>query len=81
MTLKCHAIFEEKLTCDLEKDMRNLANFLQTFSLESVTIGNLIGSFCPKQEIDELKNYRGVMCNNIIHTKTENEQQRAVTIR
>ena len=48
MTLKCHAIFEEKLTCDLEKDMRNLANFLQTFSLESVTIGNLIGSFCPK---------------------------------
>ena len=29
MTLKCHAKFEEKLTCRLENDMRNLANFLQ----------------------------------------------------
>ena len=25
MTLKCHAKFEEKLTCGLENDMRNLA--------------------------------------------------------
>ena len=29
MTLKSHAKFEEKLTCGLENDMRNLANFYQ----------------------------------------------------
>ena len=29
MTLKSHAKFEEKLTCGLENDMRNLANFQQ----------------------------------------------------
>ena len=27
MTLECDAKFEEKLTCSLENDMRNLANF------------------------------------------------------
>ena len=27
MTLECDAKFEEKLTCGLENDMRNLANF------------------------------------------------------
>ena len=30
MTLKCHAKFEEKLTCGLENDMRNLVNFHQS---------------------------------------------------
>ena len=29
MTLKGDAKFEEKLTCGLENDMRNLANFYQ----------------------------------------------------
>ena len=29
MTLKCHAKFEEILTCGLETYIRNLANFLQ----------------------------------------------------
>ena len=29
MTLKSHAKFEEKLTCGLENDMRNLANVYQ----------------------------------------------------
>ena len=29
MTLECDAKFEEKLTCGLENDMRNLANFYQ----------------------------------------------------
>ena len=29
MTLKSHTKFEEKLTCGLENDMRNLANFHQ----------------------------------------------------
>ena len=30
MTLKSDAIFEEKLTCGLENDMKNLANFQQS---------------------------------------------------
>ena len=30
MTLKSHVKFEEKLTCGLENDMRNLANFHQS---------------------------------------------------
>ena len=30
MTLKSDAKFEEKLTCSLENDMRNLANFHQS---------------------------------------------------
>ena len=29
MTLKSHAKFEEKLTCGLENDMKNLSNFHQ----------------------------------------------------
>ena len=29
MTMKSHAKFEEKLTCGLENDMRNLAKFCQ----------------------------------------------------
>ena len=32
MTLKSDVKFEEKLTCDLENDMRNMANFHQTNS-------------------------------------------------
>ena len=32
MTLKSDAKFEEKLTCCLENDMRNFANFHQSFS-------------------------------------------------
>ena len=30
MTLKSYANFEEKLTCRLKNDMRNLANFHQS---------------------------------------------------
>ena len=30
MTLECDAKFEENLTCGLENDMRNLANFHQS---------------------------------------------------
>ena len=30
MALECDAKFEEKLTCDLENDMRNLTNFHQS---------------------------------------------------
>ena len=46
MTVKSYAKFEEKLTGGLGNDMRNLTVF--TRILESVKIGNLMGSFCPK---------------------------------
>ena len=46
MTLKNDVIFEEKLTGDMENDMKNLANFHR--ALESVKIGTLMGSFSPK---------------------------------
>ena len=41
MTLTSHAKFEEKLTCALENDMRNLAIFTRT--LDSIKIGTLVG--------------------------------------
>ena len=65
MTLKSHAKFEEKLTFGLENDMRDLVNFYQNnFTLESVKSGTLMGSFCPKQKIHELKICRGVVCDD-----------------
>ena len=59
MTLKSDIKFEEKLTCVLENDMRNL-----TRALRSVKIGTLMGFFCPKYKIHELEIYRGVMCHD-----------------
>ena len=53
MTLNSYAKLEEKLTCGLGNDMRNLTVFTRT--LESVKIGNLMGSFCPKQKMRALK--------------------------
>ena len=53
MTLKSYAKFEEKLTGGLGNDMRNLTIFTRTF--ESVKIGNLMESFCPKQKMRALK--------------------------
>ena len=63
MILKSHAIFEEKLTCDLENDMGIWQIFTRT--IESVKIGPFMESFCPKWKMHELKIYRGVMCNEI----------------
>ena len=64
MTLECDAKFEEKLTCGLENDMRNLANFHQSM-FESLKIGTLMGSFYPKQKMYELKIHRGVLCHDM----------------
>ena len=58
MTLESDAKFEEKVTCGLENDMRNLGNFHQS-TFESLNIGNFIGSFYPKKKLYELKIYRG----------------------
>ena len=62
MTLWSHEKFEEKLTCGLQNDMRNLAFFIRT--LDSVKIGVFIESFCPKKKIHELQTYRGVISND-----------------
>ena len=59
MTLKSDAKFEEKLTSGLKKDMRIWQIF--TKALESVKIGTLIRSLCPKQKMYELNTYIGVM--------------------
>ena len=59
MTIECDAKFEEKLTCGLENDMRNLANFHQ--SAEVSKSGLSLGPFV-KQKMYELKTYSGVMC-------------------
>ena len=61
MTLKRYTDFEEKLSCGLKKELRNLANF--TRALESVKIGTMMGSFCPKQKRYDVKICRGVMCH------------------
>ena len=56
MTLESDAKFEEKLTCGLENNMKNLAR-----ALESLKIGTLMGFFCPKLNIYELK-ITGELC-------------------
>ena len=63
MSLECDARFEEKLTCDLEDDMRNLENFRQ--STRSLKIGTFVGSFYTKQKTCELKYQWGVMCQTM----------------
>ena len=59
MTLKSYAHFEEKLTCGWKQTIWQIF----TKALESVKIGTLMGSFCPKQKMYELKIYRVVMCH------------------
>ena len=61
MILKSDAKFEEKLTCGLGNDMKQIF----TRALESLKIGALKGSFYPKQKMYELKIYRGFMCHDI----------------
>ena len=62
MTLESDAKFEEKLTCGLENNMMNLANFHQSTRKLGLKIGTFMGYFCPKQKMYELKIHRGVMC-------------------
>ena len=64
MALNIDATYEVKLTCVFKNDMTNLANFHQSM-FESLKIGTLMGTFQAKQEIYELKIYRGVLCQDI----------------
>ena len=57
MTLKCDAKLEEKLTCGLKNNMRNLEHFF-TRALESLKIGTLMASIYPKQKMHEFKIYK-----------------------
>ena len=62
MTLKSDTKFEEKLTCGLENDMRNMEIF--TRAIESLKNGILMESFNPKLEKCEFKIHREVMCHD-----------------
>ena len=61
MTLESDAKFEEKLTFGLGNNIKNLANFHQ--STLTLKMGTLMGFFCPKLKIFELKTYKGVICH------------------
>ena len=63
MTMKSHAKFEEKPTCGLENDMREICQIF-TRTVESVKIGTFIGFFSPRQKMQDLKISREVMCND-----------------
>ena len=46
MTLNSNSIFEEKLTCGLENDMREIWKIFIR-ALKSLKIGTLMQPFCP----------------------------------
>ena len=58
--LESDARFEEKVTCGLENNMNNLANFHQ--STEKSQNRTFIGSFYPKWKMYESKIYNDIMC-------------------
>ena len=62
MALESDTKFEERLTCGLEYNMRNLANFHQGTWKLGPKIGTFIGYFYPKCKMYRLKIHRGVMC-------------------
>ena len=62
MTLNSDAKFKKKTTFAWKMTCGIWQIF--TRALESVKIGALMGSFCPKQKIQDLKTYRGVMCHD-----------------
>ena len=60
MTLKTDAKFKEKLTYGLENDMGNLTNFHQSSGKSQNW--DFDGILLSKQNMYELKIYRGVIC-------------------
>ena len=55
MTLESDAKFGEKLTCGLENNMRNLANFHQSTRNWDSKLGLLWGTFIPSRKFMSLK--------------------------
>ena len=62
MIPKSDAKFEEKFIFFGSKTTRIWKIFIRTF--ESEKNGIFMGSFCPKQKMDELQTYRGVISND-----------------
>ena len=62
MTLKCDVKLEEKLTCGLKNNMRNLEHFF-TRALESLKIGILMASFIQSRKCMSLK-FAGICHDN-----------------
>ena len=61
MALENDAKFEEKLTCGLENNMSNLANFQQSTWKLGLKIGTFMGYFYTKQKCMSLK-FTGKLC-------------------
>ena len=65
MTLKSHAKFEEKLTCGLENDMRNLANFHQnTWKCQNWYFHGILLFKVENAWATNYMSYRGVISND-----------------
>ena len=65
MTLKSHAKFEEKLTCGLENDMRNLENFHQnTWKCENWYFHGILLFKVENSWATNYMSYRGVISND-----------------
>ena len=63
MTVKSDAKFEEKLTLGSRNDMRNWVNLIMQ-AVASLKNFTLIGYFCRKYVMIELKKYRGCVVKN-----------------
>ena len=59
MTQESDVKLEEKLTCDLETNIKNLANFHR--ALESLKTGTVMGYFFPSGTCMSLK-FTGALC-------------------
>ena len=65
MTLNSHAKFEEKLTCGLENDMRNLANFHQnTWKCQNWYFHGILLFKVENAWATNYMSYRGVISND-----------------
>ena len=62
MILESYAKSEEKLICGLV--MTGAIWQIFTRALKSLKIKTLMGSFCQKEKMYELKIYRGVICHD-----------------
>ena len=68
MMLESDAKFEEKVTCGLENDMKNLANFHQSTQVSK--LGLLLGPFIQSRKYMSLK-FTRVLC--VMTMKNDNK--------
>ena len=72
MTLKTDAKFEEKPTCDLENDMRNLANFHQSTQVSK--LGFWWDPFVQSRKCMNLK-FTEELCVMTMENDTKTEEE------